>query len=316
MRAMTLHSGRGWTTGRCVAAALLVGMPAACAGLVVACSSSSGALCGAGTSLENGECVVAADASGGPDSATSLDGGADGNALSDGGCPGNQGPAMVRVPLPEGGSFCIDTTEVTLAQYNAFLTATAGDMSAQPASCAWNTSYSPPSGCMDGGWQDDFPVACVNWCDAYAYCAWAGKNLCGGVNNVLPATWAQAQTSWACSTGGENLYPYGNTFEDGVCQEIAVGDTPQLQGPVPVASKTGCHAVDAPFSEVFDLVGNVDEWLACDPTQGDCAVQFGSWSTPWPAETANCSTAALGSPDAASPAVGLRCCSDYHQNGM
>ena len=54
-------------------------------------------------------------------------------------CPGTAGPSMVRVPA----GFCVDSTEVTSAQYDAFLTARGSDVSGQPASCTANTTFAP-----------------------------------------------------------------------------------------------------------------------------------------------------------------------------
>src|SRR5262245_31170026 len=57
------------------------------------------------------------------------------------GCPGTAGPQMVDV-----GSFCIDATEVTNAQYAAFVQANVPPQSvrANPPWCVWNTDYAPP----------------------------------------------------------------------------------------------------------------------------------------------------------------------------
>jgi len=60
-------------------------------------------------------------------------------ADGDGACPSGRGPAMARV-----GDFCIDTTEVTNAQYVPFLDAVVADPKAaqQPAGlCNWNTDF-------------------------------------------------------------------------------------------------------------------------------------------------------------------------------
>ena len=91
---------------------------------------------------------------------------------------GLKGPWMVPMILPTGGSFCADSTEVTRWQYAAFLAARY-PLSEQPLHCAWNDSYVP------WYWQeqtrDDLPAVSMDWCDARAYCAWAGKRLCGRV---------------------------------------------------------------------------------------------------------------------------------------
>ncbi len=51
---------------------------------------------------------------------------------------------MVRVPAPDGATCCIDTTEVTMAHYAAFLAERKDDLSSQRDICKGNTSFEPP----------------------------------------------------------------------------------------------------------------------------------------------------------------------------
>jgi formylglycine-generating enzyme required for sulfatase activity len=123
------------------------------------------------------------------------------------------------------GGFCIDATKITNAQYNAFLTAVAMDPTfQQPAKCAWNMSLMP-AGMMNA---PDFPVVNVDWCDAHAYCAWAGKRLCGRIGGGANpfAAFADASSSqWyaACSAGGTKAFPYGAAYDPLACNG---GDDP------------------------------------------------------------------------------------------
>lgn len=71
-------------------------------------------------------------------------------------------------------AFCIDRTEVTQSAYDAFLSATTNGGPARPDGCTTKKSNTVALG-SDG----TMPVRNVDWCDAYAYCAWAGKRLCG-----------------------------------------------------------------------------------------------------------------------------------------
>jgi formylglycine-generating enzyme required for sulfatase activity len=178
------------------------------------------------------------------------------------GCPkGAAGPAMVSA-----GSFCIDSTEVTLAQYEAFLTAKAGDTSGQPAHCQWNTTYTPSSFWPPApSAPPDQAMRGVNWCDAYMYCAWAGKRLCGNpdggssdpnnANNPAISGWFRA-----CSHNGDGLhvYPYGLTYDASACN----GADYDAQTPLP--SLPSCQGG---FPGIFDMSGNVIEWEdSCTPT--------------------------------------------------
>jgi formylglycine-generating enzyme required for sulfatase activity len=224
------------------------------------------------------DATTADDATGATDASdanTGADGVADDGAASvdgapaEGGCPvGAPGPAMVDV-----GNFCIDATEVTVAQYTAFLVAKAGDTSGQPPKCQWNNSYTPnfwpPSGPMDQAMRG------VNWCDAYMYCQWAGKRLCGNQNggSVDPSDWANATVSaWfkACSHSNDGLhvYPYGLTYDANACN----GKDYDAGGPLP--SLPTCQGA---YPGLFDMSGNVIEWEdSCNPTDPEAGDQSGA----------------------------------------
>jgi len=91
-------------------------------------------------------------------------------------CAGTGGPTMVALPTKG----CIDSTEVTIGQYQAWLSATPST-SNQQIQCSWNISYTPDASCMSsmGACKDaNCPQVCVNWCDAEAYCHAVGKRLC------------------------------------------------------------------------------------------------------------------------------------------
>ena len=126
--------------------------------------------------------------------------------------PSGRGPTMVRHRLvADAGSYCIDQTEVTNGQYIAFLEAKvdAGPDAGQPAVCSWNGSFVPSDLWPSPQGAGTYPVRHVDWCDAYAFCAWAGKRLCGqmGGGASAPTESAMAQYSqWyaTCSGNGVN----------------------------------------------------------------------------------------------------------------
>jgi sulfatase modifying factor 1 len=168
---------------------------------------------------------------------------------SDGGCP-DALPAMVATPL----GFCIDSTEVTRGQYADFLNSGPA-VANQIAACAFNTSFIPT-----GNWPDtsSLPVVDVDWCDAYAFCAWAGKRLCGAVQGgTLSSSGVDdpAKDEWfaACTRGGSRLYPYGSMYDAAACN----GSDRGLGAPVAVASEPGCVGG---YPGVFDMSGNIWEW--------------------------------------------------------
>lgn len=177
------------------------------------------------------------------------------------------------------GAFCIDATEVTNAQYALFLAANPPTSLAPSPSCSYKTSFTPSSG-WPATSKGTYPVVYVDWCDAYAYCAWAGKHLCGAVGGG-PSSKAnvanKAIDEWyiACSTSGANVYPYGgNVYQQGKCND----SESNTKGTRPVASFTGC---EGGYTGIFDMNGNAYEWEdACDVSAGasdSCVIRGGSW---------------------------------------
>jgi hypothetical protein len=243
-------------------------------------------------------------------------------------CPvGLSGPLMTQVPKPSGGYFCIDRTEVTNSQYAAFLQA--APSIAQPAFCGFNTNFAPQTSAdcslvrYDPVGQPRYPVSCIDWCDAYAFCAWAGKRLCGDLAGgaVSPGSFADiTHDQWyvACTGGGTRSYPYGNTYQSMSCAGL---DYPAVY-PVETASTSGC---EGGYPNIFDLSGNVSEWEnSCYATSGatDACVHRGGGlldaqnTSPSlrcdSADTDNLAnvTPALLSRQTRSTYVGFRCCWD------
>ena len=200
------------------------------------------------------------------------------------GCPAGQasagmGPEMVR--LPEG--FCIDTTEVTRAQYGAWLETTPSS-GGQPSMCADNEGFEPSCRWPPDNGEVNYPVVCVDWCDARAYCDAAGKRLCGQVGGGAYEfdSYDDASVSeWhaACSSGGEYEYSFGDEYDPLTCRGADTDDHTKW-GYVDVGSLSGCHSPAEPYSGVFDLSGNVAEWdNGCDGDDPDapCRIRGGSF---------------------------------------
>jgi len=124
-------------------------------------------------------------------------------------------------------AFWMDQTEVTLARFREFMAA---------------ESYSA-NPCGNG---DDYPVTCVSWIDAQAYCEWAGRRL-------------PTEAQWEKAARGELVgakYPWGD--EDPVCTPGATNGA-QFKGcsgdaePVKTFSPNGYG--------LYDMVGNLWEWV-------------------------------------------------------
>jgi formylglycine-generating enzyme required for sulfatase activity len=230
---------------------------------------------------------------------------------------------MVAVPDPDGGSYCVDSTEVTNQHYKAWL-----DMNPMPASrdvlCEWNTSYLPKAGFdCNGSEYDpvaraDHPVVCIDWCDARDFCAWAEKRLCGRIgggplDHNAYANETQSQWFRACSEAGARAYPYGDSYAPALCVDDAYdGINNDGDGQAePVLLAAGC---EGGYPGLFGLSGNVWEWEdACSgggPPQNDnCRWRGGSY---WEGLTSwlRCDFGFYGDRSLYNENTGFRCCAD------
>jgi formylglycine-generating enzyme required for sulfatase activity len=196
-------------------------------------------------------------------------------------------------------AFCVDSTEVTNAQFDAFLVATGGgkvdsgvvDGGVHPG-CTTVTTFNrlAPSG---GPAQ---PVAQITWCAAESYCRWAGKRLCGGTHNV-----SNVGEWWAvCSGNGQRIYPYGSTYVAGACNDTS-GVTEN------VGTRTGC---EGGVSGVVDMTGNVAEFIqACTVANDSCMAAGGG---PTGGFLNNCGQGGFYAPSVTANAnTGFRCCAAF-----
>ena len=159
------------------------------------------------------------------------------------------------------GDFWIASTEVSVEEYEAFLTADPG-FDALPAACAWKNDYTPGSWNSQLGNDPARPVVRVDWCDAYAYCEWAGYHLCGEVgggaaalddfDNIFTNEWYRA-----CSNDGALLYPYGNGYDGAACNGSDAGIGSLIAGGSLLTCEGG-------VAGLYDMSGNAWEWTnAC-----------------------------------------------------
>jgi len=232
--------------------------------------------------------------------------------------PDTRGASMVLIPVEEGRPYCIDRRETTYGEYHEFYKAKSRDMSNQPKECDWNQDYAPKTTVVDRlcadcpDWEcgpslaeahPDMAVRCLDFCDAYAYCAWAGKRLCGlrgaergkvtlidmGDGSYEEASRATTEAlrpsrnEWTnvCTQGGTTRYPYGDSYEPGRCIDKerieAEGDSARL---VRDTSRNECHGTQPPYDQVYNMVGSVEQWINICATNSlttslSCAISFG-----------------------------------------
>ncbi|XXX74194.1 SUMF1/EgtB/PvdO family nonheme iron enzyme [Sorangium sp. So ce134] len=224
--------------------------------------------------------------------------------------------SMVIAPVAGGGNYCIDQYEVTKDEYDDFLKASA-PLAGLPAECSGNI-YQPSN-----EWPFDegrVPVNYIDWCDAYAYCVYRGKHLCGriGGGESSPAELANAaQNEWynACSGQGVNEYPYGHAYEARCKVDAPTGEFAlKSVGPPPIPPVTRC---EGSVTDLYHMSGNVAEWENSCDAEGNCLVRGGSRASAPDAEdveegslkAARCD-ARLTAPrrDDTNPNIGFRCC--------
>jgi formylglycine-generating enzyme required for sulfatase activity len=133
-------------------------------------------------------------------------------------------------------AYSIDKYEVTNARYKACVAAggctVPGSVDSSKRSPYYGTST-----------YADYPVLNVDWFQANAFCAWAGKRL------PTEAEWEKA----ARGSSDTRKYPWGNSAPD--CTKTnydsCVGDT----------SRVGSYPSGASPYGVMDMSGNVWEWV-------------------------------------------------------
>ena len=229
-----------------------------------------------------------------------------------------RGPTMVAARMLTK-PICVDATEVTQGQYQQFLTAKDGDTSGQAPECEWNLNYAPPLMCsFDPTGHSSFPVNGVDWCDATAYCKWAGKRLCGGLTGGLIETSSARRSRWPRSASGPpSAHTAANaaipTARRSTARRATAASTRAPRGR---SLPSGRRPDDeGGFPGIFDLDGNVHEWEnACFPLAGppgrtdQCWFRGGSYHD----LGSSCSSAFQVSRDYVDYLcdIGFRCCAD------
>ena len=128
-------------------------------------------------------------------------------------------------------------------------------------------------------------------------CARAGKRLC-----------TQEEWSAACrGDGGKRKYAYGDHYEPSRCHDRALSQARHTTAPLPTGTLDTCVTPEG----VYDLSGNVWEWLADTSSDGKVASYLGGgFFNDDDEDTQSCQPEdPNGQPPASRlPAVGFRCC--------
>jgi formylglycine-generating enzyme required for sulfatase activity len=188
---------------------------------------------------------------------------------------GYQDETQQRVTLSNG--FYLQTTEVTVAQFRQFVTATGHKTEAETTGGCWINTAGGWKKKKESSWknpdareaaafrqQDKLPVACVSWNDAQAFIKWLGKKE--GKAYALPT---EAEWEYSCRAGTKTPFAFGKCLSTdqanygGIDQSFADCRSSyrlNRKKPIPVASLAA-----NPWG-LFDMHGNVAEW--CDDWYG------------------------------------------------
>ncbi len=209
-------------------------------------------------------------------------------------------------------AYYIDKHEITNAQYWEFLhyIKKTGDHSKCFPGEPKGKDHTP--GTPHTGWDypyydyPDYPVNRIDWYDAYAYAAWAGKRL------PTEAEWEKASRG----TDGRR-FPWGNVWDAKRCN---VGS----DAPLSVGSFEHSKSVYG----CLDMIGSVSEWCSdwyhpeyyqnspsINPkgpeiSTGVRIIKGGSLFAPY-AYKMRCAVRIFGKPEERNKSIGFRCAKDY-----
>ncbi len=135
--------------------------------------------------------------------------------------------------------YWIDRTEVTNRAYRRCVAAGACQAPSYSAATGWTGA-------------DHHPVTLVSWYDAATYCHWVGGRL------PTEAEWERAARGW-----NRRTYPWGEVFNPKICNHgrFAANALSDVDG-YPELAPVGSFPAGRSPEGVYDLAGNVEEWVA------------------------------------------------------
>ena len=150
--------------------------------------------------------------------------------------------------------YWIGKTEVTNAQFRPFVKGDGYTNQAYwtAAGWAWRQAkkITQPLYWNDAKWNGaNYPVVCVSWFEAVAYCRWLSTQT--GIEFRLPS---EAEWEKAARGSDGRIYPWGNTWDASLVNSNESG----VQETTPV----GSYPKGASPYGALDMAGNVWEWCA------------------------------------------------------
>lgn len=200
--------------------------------------------------------------------------------------------------------FLMQVNEVTVAEFDAFVTSTAYKTDAENAKgCAYYLNGEPVWD-ANLNWRDhgfeqanDSPVVCLSYNDTQAYADWFSELK--GQKFRLPS---EVEWEYAARAGTETEYPWGNEIGKNLANCGWCGSQWSNKSTAPVAS----FAANA-FG-LYDTVGNAWEWTEKTAKDAGVAVRGGAWN--FAPSLARSSTRLILAPDFRANYIGFRLMSE------
>ena len=223
------------------------------------------------------------------------------DVCQDGSCNGvsNQCPGYPDMVVLDDGTTCVDRYEASIF----------ANSDCSGAAYGLTTDDYPagfPNNVGHGGVQTETVYACslpgvmpsrfLTWYQAKQACENAGKVLCDGIE------WQAG-----CQGPDDTAYPYGESYQEATCVDPAYDGTAGYQNGSDVARPTREAETCASAWAIYDMSGNVSEWIDSNIGPTYYALGGGSYSTTT-SSSLSCSSIAYRSPNSEYGDIGFRCC--------
>lgn len=188
--------------------------------------------------------------------------------------------------------FWIDRTEVTIAAYRKFVADGFDTPYVEPSTCNWNAPD-----------NDDLPVNCIDWHQAFKFCDWSHKRL--------PT---MSEWGWAAQGREERRrYPWGDTLPSCDLAIVDMDNTDDVTGcGRGRAWPVGSRPTDVTRDGVLDMLGNVAEKTSTGYSEDPKSTRYQMGSN-WANQATVRPVAGMRSPmvyEAYSDKAGVRCVKD------
>lgn len=146
------------------------------------------------------------------------------------------------------------------------------------------------------------PATLISWHQAQAACQGSHKRLCTKIE------WQAACSGASAKAAKKRRYPYGDTYQKAICWDRPRSQKFHHQGPSATGTAPGCVTAE----NVYDLSGNVWEWIADRGPNGEPAFMLGSGSNNDSKSKLACDPGKnIGQPShSKAGGLGFRCCKD------